>query len=379
MTELRLIHASDLHLGKRFARFPAAIAHRLTEARHESLTRLAEAARSRGAGHILVAGDVFDSETPAPATIAQALAAMADDPGLDWWLIPGNHDSLAAEGLWDAFASAPGNVHLLTTPAPTEIAPGAWLLPAPLPRRFPGHDLTAAMDSAATPEGALRIGLAHGPVTDFTPEGDSTEAVIAPDRPARAGLAYLALGDWHGQVKIGPRCFYSGAPEYDSFRHAGTGACLAVRLAPGADPETETVATGRFHWRAAPLDLLPGQAPGAALTALLPEPRSARRDHLLRIEARGRARLADQAALATAARAAAPEFGFFELVTEALATELAPADLDAIDRAGALRIAADALAARAADPAAPGETRRLAEAAINRLYGYLHEAREESA
>lgn len=374
MTDLRFIHSSDLHLGKRFARFPGEISGRLTEARHAILGRLAQAARDNGARHVLVAGDVFDTETPSPRVVSQALAAMADDDAIDWWIIPGNHDSLAAEGLWDGFAAqAPGNVQLLATDAPVEIGPGAWLLPTPLPRRRPGHDLTEAMDRAATPEGALRIGLAHGPVTDFSEEGETGDAVIAPDRVARAGLDYLALGDWHGQMRIGERTWYSGAPEYTDFRHAGRGACLSVVLSPGRAPEVTPVGTGHFTWQASDLALLPGTDPAEALEGLLPTPRSARRDHLMKVAATGRAGLAEQAALATVALAAEPEFGHFELITDALATEFDATDLDDIDRAGALRIAAESLAERATDDTRDTEARRVAEAALNRLYSYLHE------
>ncbi|MCB1330798.1 MAG: DNA repair exonuclease [Maritimibacter sp.] len=374
MNDFRLIHSSDLHLGKRFARFPVEIGGRLTEARHAILGRIAQTARDAGAGHVLVAGDVFDTETPSPRVLSQALAAMADDSGINWWIIPGNHDSLAAEALWEGFcSSAPGNVHLLGDDAPVEIAPGAWLLPGPLPRRRPGVDLTEAMDHVATPEGVLRIGLAHGPVTDFSEEGETGDAVIAPDRASRAGLDYLALGDWHGQVRIGDRTWYSGTPEYTDFRHAGRGTCLAVTLTPGREPDVTPVETGQFHWENADLALLPGVDPAISLDALLPTPRGARRDHLIKVIASGRASLAEQAALAAAARSVEPEFGHFELVTDALATEFDAADLDDIDRAGALRIAAERLSDRAADDTQATESRRVAEAALNRLYSYLHE------
>ncbi|GGD28841.1 metallophosphoesterase family protein [Sinisalibacter lacisalsi] len=374
MTTFRFIHSSDLHLGKRFARYPAEITGRLAEARHAALGNLAEAARGAGAKHVLVAGDVFDTETPSPGVLSQALAAMADDSGIDWWLIPGNHDSLAAEALWDRiFAGAPPNVHVLSSNEPVEVASGVWLLPAPLPRRRPGIDLTEAMDNASTPQGALRIGLAHGPVTQFSEEGEGGDMVIAPDRAVRAGLDYLGLGDWHGQMRIGERTWYSGTPEFTDFRHSGRGACLSVSLAPGQPPEVAPVEIGQFAWRATELALLPGEGPAGALEALLPVPRSARRNHLMKIVATGRASLAEQAALTAAVRLAEPEFGHFELVTDQLATEFDLADLDAIDRAGALRVAAERLAAHAADETQSAKVRKTAEAALNRLYSYLQE------
>ena len=111
----RFLHSADLHLGKPFGSMPDELRGRLREARHAVLDRLAVQARNAGAETILLAGDVFDTETPSPAVLRQALAAMAGHDGLRWILLPGNHDSLAAEALWAGLApSRPGNVVLAT-------------------------------------------------------------------------------------------------------------------------------------------------------------------------------------------------------------------------------------------------------------------------
>jgi len=382
MPEFRFIHASDLHLGRRFGSMPEPVRGRLVEARHRGLGQLAEAARSHGAGHVLLAGDTFDSETPSDPVWRQALMQMAADPGLHWWLLPGNHDSLAAETLWDRLrAQAPGNVHLLDTDAPLELASGVNLLPAPLPHRRPGRDLTAWMPGCATPAGNMRLGLAHGAVQDFAGAGgaggEDATAVIPPDRAQTAGLDYLALGDWHGQQAIGPRCAYSGTPERDSFRHAGRGACLAVTLpGPGAAPRLEPVETGVFSWETAELLLTPDADAVAALAAALPPPGPGRRDMLLRLRLSGRVRPQTRAALAARVETAAPEFWHLTLSDEALITEHRAEDLDTIAAAGALRAAAAVLMAEAADLSRAEADRRVAAAALDRLHGYLREGVE---
>lgn len=93
------LHSADLHLGKAFGGFPEAIRGRLREARHGAIHRLAAVARGAGAGDVLLAGDTFDAETPSPETLRQALRAMAAESDLRWFLLPGNHDSLAASEL----------------------------------------------------------------------------------------------------------------------------------------------------------------------------------------------------------------------------------------------------------------------------------------
>src|SRR3546814_11930568 len=91
------------------------------------------------------------------------------------------------------------------------------------------------MVDMATPAGALRIGLAHGSIAEFGASGESAN-LIPPDRARLAGLAYLALGDWHGFLTIGDRPAYSGHPAVDRFGREAAGASNAATLPSGAHP-----------------------------------------------------------------------------------------------------------------------------------------------
>lgn len=367
---IRLIHSSDLHLGKRFGRFSGDLPGRLREARHAIIARLAHHAREHGATAILLAGDTFDTETPAPDVRRQALAAMRDHAPIRWVILPGNHDSLQAAQLWATLkAEAPDNVVLAVEPRPIALAANAVLLPSPCTTRRPGRDLTEWMDGEATPEGIVRIGLAHGAIRSFSEDAAASD-IIAPDRAQRAGLAYLALGDWHGAVAIDPRTRYSGTPEPDRFKHDRPGEALLVSIAgSSALPEATSLDTASFAWRSLALHLLDGDDPVPALAALLPHT-GHRRQTLARVVATGRSRLAGRTALAGAIADAVPDFAFLELDEAGLATECESEDLDRIDRAGSLREAANMLLAEAADESRAAADRDVARAALARLYAY---------
>ena len=88
MTEFRFIHSSDLHLGRRFSNLPEDVRGRLVEARHQAIDAVSGAAREHGAGHVLIAGDLFDTETPSDRIWRQASAAMASAQELTWWFFP---------------------------------------------------------------------------------------------------------------------------------------------------------------------------------------------------------------------------------------------------------------------------------------------------
>lgn len=367
---IRFIHSSDLHLGKRFGNFYGDLPSRLREARHAIIARLAHHAREQGATTILLAGDTFDTETPAPDVRRQALAAMRDLAPIRWVILPGNHDSLQATQLWATLqAEAPENVVLAVEPRPIMLSANSVLLPAPCTTRRPGRDLSEWMDGEATGEGTIRIGLAHGAIRSFSEE-EAASDVIAPDRAGRAGLDYLALGDWHGAVAVDPRTHYSGTPEPDRFKHNRPGEALLVSVAGrSAVPEVKSLDTASFAWRSLSLHLLDGDDPVTALGALLPEARY-RRQTLARVVATGRSRLAGRAALVAAVASAVPDFAFLKLDDADLTTECKVEDLDRIDRAGALREAANVLLAEAGDESRSAADRDISRAALARLYSY---------
>ena len=297
---------------------------------------------------------------------------MGEAVEVTWWLLPGNHDNLRdAEPLWEVIArDAPPNLRALTEAAPIEMAEGVSLLPCPIAFRAGASDPSAPLDRMHSPEGHMRIGLAHGGVTDFTDSGEA----IAPDRDQRARLDYLALGDWHGRMAVSDRVHYCGTPEQDRFKHGRRGVCLAVELAgSGARPKVEEAEIGSFLWSEAEVTLHPRQDVAAALQALLPE--AGRRDHLLRVKAGGWASLPDRAALAHAAQACAPDLAHFELLTEGLGTQYEAADLDEIDRGGALRMAAETLVSEAQSETLPQSDRDVAADALARLHAYVQGAK----
>lgn len=253
---MKFIHTSDWQIGRTFRFADDDTLGALQAERLEVIRRLGLLARQEGAAHVLVAGDVYEHETPAERTLHQPIERMRDFADIQWHLIPGNHDADQPEGVWARLARSglPENVTVHREPGPVLIdaAHNAWALPAVLKRRHVLTDLTAYMDEAETPPDALRIGLAHGSVVGFGGEVESEHNPVALDRAKRAGLAYLALGDWHGFCQIDARTIYSGTPETDRFTTGGGGGGEAVVVTlhgPRAEPEIKRHRTGRYTWK----------------------------------------------------------------------------------------------------------------------------------
>ncbi len=378
---MRFLHTSDWQIGKAFGFADDATRAVLHDERLEVIGRLGRLAQEQGAAAVLVAGDVYDVADPSDRTLRQPIERMRQFPGLEWHLIPGNHDPHAPNGLWDRLrrGGLPANIHLhLESRAlpigPAETPGAAWVVPAVLTRRHALGDPTAGMDAVSTPEDAIRIGLAHGSLRSFGNDDSTTHNLIAFDRADRAALAYLALGDWHGaqgfgNQGIGSRSWYSGTPETDAFDTGGGGGgeALLVQVdGPRALPEVSRHRVGRYLWRQetatlnsiTDIDLLDTRLRGLQpdLSTLLV---SLRVEGALSLSAREAYERRIRGDAASALRA-------LRLDDAGLRPEPSAADLEAIDHAGFVRVAADRLARQAADPANP--QRGIAAAALQRLY-----------
>lgn len=342
---------------------PQEVRGALSEARLDAIDRITTVATSKGATHVVVAGDVFDNVEPGDRIVTQALSRMKRAP-VTWWLMPGNHDYARAGGLWSRVRSAASaNVRIVDTPEAVEMEDGAWLLPAPLEHRKTVSDPTAAMVDMVTPPGALRIGLAHGSITEFGATGESSN-LIPPDRARSAGLDYLALGDWHGFLKVGDRTAYSGTPETDRFGRDEPGSCISVGLRSGDTPELEQLETGRYRWISRRWDVGNMDNLECDISALRDEARLS--DILMSLKLVGVVSLSNRVAITAAVEdRLAHELRHLDLDVDGLTAEPTQDDVAQIDLQGALAGATASLQARAA---VGGPEAQIAAAALERLY-----------
>lgn len=250
---LRLIHTADWQIGRSYSRFEPEDAAALFEARFQTVERIAARAAEGGAQAVLVAGDIFDAQGVSERTIRRLFNALQAFRG-PWLFLPGNHDAALSESVWTRalrLQVVPPEVRLLLKPE-VELLSALKLaiFAAPLTQRHTYQDLTAWFDSAPSPEGYFRVGLAHGSVQGILPEEIDSANPISAERASAANLDYLALGDWHGTKQVDPRAWYSGAPEQERFKENGAGNMLWVELdAPGGLPRVEVEAIGQYRWR----------------------------------------------------------------------------------------------------------------------------------
>lgn len=245
---MRFLHTSDWHIGKTYKFVDDTTFAVLQEERVEVISRIGKLAGEQDISIVLVAGDIYDIKMPSDRTLRQPVERMRSFPNIQWHLIPGNHDPAETKSCWNRLTSLgmPSNVHVHLTPTPFALNHHVWLLPSVVTHRHMLYDPTKILDEMETPPGAMRIGLAHGSIKNF---GSVERTNTIPfDRFARAGLSYLALGDWHTPQSINTHTWYSGTPEIDEFGGGG-GNVLRVELQGGNRiPIVTPYPVGRFLW-----------------------------------------------------------------------------------------------------------------------------------
>ncbi len=330
---ISFLHTADWQIGRVFSQFEPDDAAALFEARFKAVERLAALATERQVDAVLVAGDVFDAQTIGDKTVRRLFNALQGFAG-PWLLLPGNHDAALSESVWTRahrLGAVPANVVCCLAPRPHSVAGKFTVLPAPLTQRHTYEDLTAWFDTAPSPEGQPRIGLAHGCVQGILAEGIDSANPIAPQRAQQARLDYLALGDWHGTRRIDGATWYAGTPETDRFKANDSGQALHVTLAgAGAQPDVQLLHTGQFRWQQAE----PALAVDSDLQALLAQLGALDAGDVLQLRPRGHCDLAGHRRLLAALDQARARTR--ALVWNGDALRLAPTqdDLDALQADG---------------------------------------------
>lgn len=248
---IRILHTADWQLGQQVSRFPADDRSRFHQARIDVLTRIAAVAEEHHVQCVVVAGDVFESNSLDRKIIARAVEALKAF-SCPVYLLPGNHDSLDPSTLMGSeefLRRKPEHVHVLGVGDSVdddgvclvEVTDTLELLAAPLYTRHPDADLVAeALDQAPQRRaGVARVLVGHG-MTDELSSMNTAVSLLSVERMDTALEAgevdYIALGDRHSFTQLGRsgRIVYSGSPEVTDFddTERDSGTVALVELVP---------------------------------------------------------------------------------------------------------------------------------------------------
>lgn len=281
---LRLLHTADVHLGARHADLGDRAATQ-RERQFAAFVATVDLALEEKVDLVLIAGDLFDSNTQPRRSVERAAAQIKRlvDSRIRVVIAPGTHDLYDKASIYRAYdmpalAGAVGSdlvsvldpdhpeVHLRALDV---VVHGRCYATKRAPKS-PLADLDVRKDDRA----AWHIGLLHAALAiDGKTDGD--EVVIRTEEIEASHLDYLALGHWHSTLKgkAGRTTYaYAGAPEPIALDQDKAGNVLLVTL-DGADGrkrvDVEERRVGRTQFERVQLDAATVGTQPALVAALL--------------------------------------------------------------------------------------------------------------
>ncbi|MBR5930690.1 MAG: exonuclease SbcCD subunit D [Lachnospiraceae bacterium] len=235
---MKLMHLSDLHLGKRVNEFS------LMEDQKDILNKIIQIIDDEQPDAVLIAGDVYDRAVPSAEAVElfDSFLVRLAKRRQETFIISGNHDS--PERL--SFAGKlidPTGIHL----APVyngEICPLSlmdeygiidiymlpFIKPAAVRRFFPEEEIVSYEDAMRVAIGAMTLDetkrnilITHQFVTGAATSDSEELSVGGADQVSAEvfrGFDYVALGHLHRPQNIKPAIRYSGTPLKYSFSEA---------------------------------------------------------------------------------------------------------------------------------------------------------------
>ena len=241
---LRVFLTSDLHLGMKFAQYPAAHA-RLEEERFLCLERMVADAGARHCDLLVIAGDLFHRVAMSKRDTERAAQAIRAFPGKCVAVLPGNHDYYSPDDeLWPRFREKSGDAVLfLDQPRPYSLRGheiDACLYPGPC---LSIHSASSAVEwvRGAQRDQGIRhhVGIAHGSLEGVSPDFDESYFPMKTTDLLSCGLDAWFLGHTHVRYPERPsrqdRIYYPGTPTPDGFDCAHPGSANRPRLHLAAD------------------------------------------------------------------------------------------------------------------------------------------------
>ncbi len=252
---LRILHTSDVHIGKAFEQF-GAFGQQLRAQIKATLARVIQLAASGRVDAVLLAGDIFDSDKVVPADLRFFMETVNSIQPVRVLLLPGTwtHDSLHQKAIYRSqqFRSGkPENLHIFTTETVQTIKLASG--------RLAIHGRAVLPDSDNPLEGLTPDLRAHfnvlllhtGIALPQIPE-ESHGCLLKREHVEHCGFTYLAMGDRHTFTRYFDKgktfVQYSGSPETLQFKDGGDSGFVAMVTLGESGVSVEKIPTGHYRW-----------------------------------------------------------------------------------------------------------------------------------
>ncbi len=257
---LKILHTSDVHLGKAFEQF-GAFGQKLRTQIKATFAEVFQLGAERRVDAVLLAGDVFDSERISQADIKFFMDTVRSVQPIPVFFLPGTwtHDSINQKAIFRSRhfqVNKPGNLQIFTKETVETIKLASGRLAIHGRAVLPGS-ANPLEGLTPDPRADFNVLLLHtGIALPQIPEG-SHGSLLKREHVEHCGFTYLAMGDRHTFKRYFDDTKtivqYPGSPETLHFKDGEDSGLVAMVTLGESGVSVEKVSVGHYRW--AELDL----------------------------------------------------------------------------------------------------------------------------
>lgn len=261
MTDIKLLHAADIHLGRPFSgleRTSPYVADLFRHAAYTAWQRIVESAIALRVDAVMLAGDIFDSSNPsvrARVVFREGINRLYEE-SIPVFLAAGNHDPLPTYS--DSLKNLPGL--LLFGPEPEggsvtsrEITEGVMVFGAGFAKAAVRENL--ARKFRRDPGIDFAVGVLHTNVSSIS--GHQDYAPCTPEDLLATGMDVWCLGHVHSHsiLRDYPLIVYPGTSQGARVEETGPRGCCLVTIKDVNEVSAEFVPVGPVRWESLDLNM----------------------------------------------------------------------------------------------------------------------------
>lgn len=254
---IKLLHTADLHLGIRFLGFGEK-GKELRRAVQEVLKRIVDLALRENVELVLMAGDLFDSNTVSKKLVDYAISELKRLGDIPVCILPGTHDSYDRSSVYRRVEFQDvSNIHVLTDETISIIFPELDLTiygRANLANTGSESPISGLIKSDAT---KYHVAMAHGEIAIEGKYAGDYYPIELKDI-AESKMDYIALGHWHRLMDFSQgdvKAFYCGVPETLSFDEREDSGCVLLVELEDSVVNVKKERVGKYVWKTLNLDV----------------------------------------------------------------------------------------------------------------------------
>ncbi len=249
MSEIKFIHAADMHLGRQFSglcQSSPELANLFRRAGYASWNNLICTAIERKVDFVTLAGDVFDSQHATVRARVEFINGIQrlHDSGVSVYMGLGNHDPLRS--FPDSLRSLPGLRLFGSGPESIETTQGIVIVGASFEKSVVTENLARRFTRDNGSD--ITIAVLHANVKGYSDHKDYAPCSL--NDLLSSGIDIWCLGHVHSAriLSTDPLIFYPGTGQGAHAGETGLKGCYLVSVGPGKNAATDFIPTAPVRW-----------------------------------------------------------------------------------------------------------------------------------